>query len=216
MAGSPNADVIRFLPAHGQNLYFFTGDDNGGSGEIAPDRLWRTDGTPAGTMPLTDAGWLASAPTQAVLMGKRLYFAEGGALWKTDGTAPGTQQISDGETISLLTTAGARLYFWRGDHLWISDGTAAGTTDLGRFGEYWPNDTIAVGSELYFADIDWHGGTWALWESDGTISGTREIKSFIGAGPYGEWNVQQAALGNRLLFGADDGVHGAELWSYIP
>ena len=215
MAGSPSADVIRFLPAHGQNLYFVTGDDNGGSGELAPGRLWRTDGTQAGTMPLTDIGELTSAPTQAVLMGKRLYFADGGTLWKTDGTASGTQQISDGD-VSMLEAAGGRRYFWRGDHLWISDGIATGTTDLGQFGADWPGDPIAVGSELCFAESNWQSGSWALWESDGTAPGTHEVKSFVGAGYYGEWDVQQAAFRNQFLFGADDVVHGAELWSYTP
>jgi hypothetical protein len=36
--------------------------------------------------------------------------------------------------------------------------------------------------------------------------------SFVGA--PGE--VQQAAIGSKLFFGANDGVKGTELWSYTP
>ena len=50
MPGSPTVNSISFLPARGQNLYFYT------------DKLWKTDGTKAGTAPLTNAGALRPHP----------------------------------------------------------------------------------------------------------------------------------------------------------
>jgi ELWxxDGT repeat protein len=210
MAGSPTDGPISFLPAHGTKLYFVTStypdpyDD-----QPVPDRLWRTDGTAAGTFPLTAAGDLTSGPTEAVLLNDRVYF-NGDGLWKTDGSVGGTKKISNGE-VSGLTAAGGTLYVERDDHLWRSDGTAAGTTDLGQFGIYGPSNLIAVGDELCFAAIG-NDGAWALWESDGTSPGTHQVSTFAGT-PEG---LQQAAVGNTLFFAADDAVHGTELWSYTP
>jgi ELWxxDGT repeat protein len=211
MAGSPVADEITFLPAHGQNLYFAATNqpDPDGPAEV---RLWKTDGTAAGTGPLTAVGGLSSAPGEAVLLGTKLYFADDAALWQTNGTVSGTKKVSDGD-VHQLTTAGGRLYFARGGYLWVSDGTSAGTRDLDQFdAQGHAQGLIAVGNELCF--FDWDSSSWTLWESNGTATGTYQVRSFAGVGYDSE--LQQAALGNQLLFGADDGVHGAELWSYTP
>jgi len=207
--GSPTPDEMGILPAAGQYLYFSTSD--------APDewtaptiRVRRTDGTAAGIKALTRTDELADAPTQAVLMNSRLYFNDD-ALWKTNGTAAGTKPISNGG-LAWLTKAGGQLFFTRGSHLWKSDGAALGTKDMGVFGTQWPRELIGVGAELCFAEMDWDGGTWALWESDGTAPGTYQVRSFLGAPD----ELYQAAMGGRLFFSADDGVHGVELWSYTP
>jgi hypothetical protein len=205
MAGSPSAEEISFLPAHGQNLYF-----------TADGRLWKTDGTKAGTEPLTSAGEFASMPTQAVLMGKRLYF-DGGALWKTNGTPAGTNPISSGDLYSL-TTAGDRLFFTRGGHLWTSDGTPSGTKDMGVFGAKPPRAIAAAGKSVCFAEADFDNAVWTLWKSDGSAAGTYQVASFVilgggfstGDGPIG------TAVGPRLFFSAGDVAHGSELWSYVP
>ena len=209
MAGSPMADQISFLPAHGQNLYFSTSDYV----PVLPTevRLWKTDGTKAGTKPLTDFDEISGAPDQAVLMGTRLYFANDAALWKTNGTASGTIPISNGG-VSFLTTAGGRLYFTRGSHLWKSDGTAIGTLDVGQFGTQWPSELVDVGGTLCFIESDWDANTWSLWESNGTASTTYSVKSFVA--PPDEF--QRTAMNGRLYFAADDGTHGVELWSYTP
>jgi ELWxxDGT repeat protein len=198
--GSPATDwenPISILPTSGQRLYFY-----------ADGQLWRTNGTAAGTKALTTAGALISAPTESVMLSSRLYF-NGGGLWKTDGSPSGTKKISAGE-VSWLTSVGGSLYFTRADHLWRSDGTSAGTTDLGQYGIYGPSSLIAVGSELCFVAVGNSG--WALWESDGSAAGTYQVRSFVGT--PGE--LQQAAIGSRMYFAANDGVKSTELWSYTP
>jgi ELWxxDGT repeat protein len=204
LAGSPTAEEVAILPVSGQNLYFIAGDWEG--------PLWMTDGTAAGTRLLTSTGAFVSA-REAAYLARRLYFGTS-ALWKTDGTSAGTQPISDGD-VYFLTAAGGHLYFARAGHLWISDGTPSGTHDLVGFGTLWPRQIVAVGNETCFAVQDWDAKTWQLWESDGSLAGSYSVKSFVNPdmeaeGPLG------AAVGSRLFFAADDGVHGAELWSYTP
>ena len=206
--GAASGDDIVFLPVSGQSLYFAT--------YLHPDnerdiQLWKTDGTVAGTKPLTSESALADPPMEAAYMTNRLYFSDGpdGSLWKTDGTVSGTKTVSAGRA-QWLTVAGGKLYFSRNENLWTSDGTTAGTTDMGPVGIYGPSGLVAVGTQLCFVAIG--NGEWALWESDGTAPGTYQVMSFVGALS----EVQQAALGSKLYFGADDGVKGTELWSYTP
>jgi ELWxxDGT repeat protein len=203
-AGAPTAENMSILPVNGTNLYFFT------------DRLWRTNGTEAGTFALTDVGLPSGSPNESALMNSHLYF-NGGGLWKTNGSGAGTNMISGGEA-KWLAVAGSLVFFTRGSHLWRSDGTAAGTIDMGAFGPQQPRMTVGVGNMVCFVEADWGNATWTLWRSDGTIAGTYQVAAFVilgggfstGDGPIG------TVVGSTLFFSAADGVHGAELWSYTP
>lgn len=101
------------------------------------DQLWRTDGTPAGTIPLTGgvAGPLTAVGDLVFFMGSD---ANGEELWRTDGTVGGTFRVADinpGPSSSQPTdfaVADGMLWFRANDglsglELWRSDGTAAGT-----------------------------------------------------------------------------------------
>ena len=70
MAGSPTADQITFLPAHGQSLYFTTTSQPDPSGSIEV-RLWKTNGTASGTKPLTTVGELTGAPDRGRVHGQK-------------------------------------------------------------------------------------------------------------------------------------------------
>ena len=100
-------------------------------------QLWRTDGTQAGTIPLTDG---VVGPLTA--LGDLLFFtaadANGEELWRTNGTVSGTSRIADinpgpaSSQPSDLVAADGMLWFranngLSGSELWRSDGTAAGT-----------------------------------------------------------------------------------------
>ena len=223
IAGMPVADALIILPASGMSLYFTAYYEN----NFEPyQQLWKTDGTKSGTQALTAVGELRSVPTEAAYMSKRLYFDSGYwdweknqdyvQLWKSDGSAAGTKPILTTENYRMdeLTKSGNRLFFTVDGHLWKSNGTAAGTKEMGQFGDLWPTNLIAVGGELCFAKVNWEVDEWALWESDGTVAGTYKVRSFEGVGE--SWELQQVAVGSKLFFAADDGVHGAELWSYTP
>ncbi|KAB8155035.1 T9SS type A sorting domain-containing protein [Kordia sp. TARA_039_SRF] len=111
--------------------------------------LWKTDGTPSGTVSVknfedTNIG----APTYITKGNKSilgavynglLYFYVNrngvGELWKTDGTTANTEMVRSGlKNIAEMTVFNNELYFVAGDdsspegrELWVTDGTLAGT-----------------------------------------------------------------------------------------
>jgi ELWxxDGT repeat protein len=115
----------------GPFLYFVSSDAEHGQ------ELWRTDGTPAGTVPVADLfpGSGSSAPLDLTPAGDRLFFTaddgeHGRELWVTRGTPGDPQPVgrrTDG-TLSLspagLTVAGDTLFFSADDgvngrELWL-------------------------------------------------------------------------------------------------
>ncbi len=75
------------------------------------------------------------------------------------------------------------------------------------------SERLVVGGELYFFEDDGIHGR-ELWRSDGAALGTFLIRDLCPGScgsrfPY--WGAM-APLGDELVFAADDGVHGLELW----
>jgi ELWxxDGT repeat protein len=133
-------------------LYFLS---DSGSGQ----RLWKSNGTAAGTVEVKNAP--ANALTKA---GNWLYFwSNGGQLWRSDGTTAGTSlvvTISGGANKEFLPSVGNVAYFTTeqsstGRELWRTDGTAAGTYLLQNINPGAAGTDIAsfavVGAELYFS-----------------------------------------------------------------
>ncbi|RKG84063.1 HYR domain-containing protein [Corallococcus terminator] len=180
--------------------------------------LWRTDGTPAGTVLAKDLvpGAESSGPTRGTLLGDRVYFLSntvtGSALWRTDGTAEGTVEVM-AFAAKLPTTVdmrrvGTTLVFNANDGVtgsepWTSDGTAEGTLRLGDLNPGASGsslDEFAVsGDRLHFlATVEGHKEVWA---SDGTVAGTRRVKA-VDPAMHLTWSPD--TLG-RALFGAEEG-----------
>ncbi|MEX0641590.1 MAG: ELWxxDGT repeat protein, partial [Pirellulales bacterium] len=196
-------------------------------------RLWKTDGTIAGTMGLSQTTLTAYGPRQLTASGGRLFFVQsdqhGSELWVSDGTPGGTQLVSDidpgpvGSGPQYLADVDGQLFFsgqWGTDaELWTSDGTDAGTRrvlDINPNGWSAPRElTDFHGTLLFIAYDDQHG--YELWRSDGTAAGTSLVKD-VRPGPEGlrtrdDYPFQQFTVaGDTLYFVADDGVHGRELW----
>lgn len=209
---------------------FLTLDDG-----IHGRELWRSNGTPAGTVLVKDlnpSGDAFSTSPTLVPVGRTLYFVaddgtHGAELWRSDGTVLGTWLVKDialGPTSAApgpFVVDGGRLLFAAGDgthgrELWRSDGTAGGTglvADIrpGPEGSA-PEQLVRGGILLTFftADDGVHGRE--LWRSDGTALGTRLVKD-IRPGPEGSAVESMAAARRTLYFTADDGLHGRELWA---
>jgi ELWxxDGT repeat protein len=109
--------------------------------------------------------------------------------------------------------------------LWTSDGTRAGTRVVREFamgGPSSPYTGLAAGSErVYFSAEDGAHGN-EPWVSDGTKGGTRLVKD-VRPGSRGsiprcchldevDFPEPFAEVRGVVLFAADDGVHGQELW----
>jgi ELWxxDGT repeat protein len=187
--------------------------------------LWTTDGTAAGTHLLTDInpGPTSSQPVSAVVYKNRMLFSaddgtNGRELWTTDGTAGGTKLLKDispgigSGNPGQFVTLGDRVYFFAGGGLWKTDGTESGTVKAASFS----GRNLAVsGSQLFFEGLTAATGT-ELWVSDGSNSGTH-IVTDIFPGTKGALDSNYSALGltpfrNGVLFPANDGVHGREMW----
>jgi len=166
-------------------------------------------------------------------------YVGGGELWKSDGTEAGTVLVKfiGGPDISISSTTsagrmigvGTRLFFSgtldaAGYELCVSDGTEAGTVMVkdirpGSTGSN-PLYLTDVSGTVYFLANDWEHGL-ELWKSDGTELGTtlvRDIKpGTAGSFSRPDYDGNPASYlvnvnGTLYFAGADDGVHGKELW----
>src|SRR5688572_1270763 len=186
--------------------------------------LYATDGTAAGTRPLTNIPIdNIYTPNDLKVVNGHLLYAEPGSgadLWRTDLT--NTFPVKDFEPddfLSLLeqpVVAGDRLFFYVsyhqefGEDPWISDGTPEGTYLLkdivpGTLGSGPYGYTHLNGTTYFVADVN---EDHQLWKTDGTPNGTL----------YTNHDARTlTALNNVLLVATDDeDDHNAQLASFDP
>lgn len=194
-------------PVVAGNLAFFVGADVS-QGPAGPVGLYRTDGTPEGTILLrqfVDSTMINVPPRQLTALGSTLFFAVRSALWKSDGTVDGTSLVLDLGEASFaspqgLTSVNGTMLFFSGDAfdpairgLYRSNGTPAGTTrivpdlsiDLGSGptpGEGGRRPAVAGGRMFFSGRTGGIPGGGSLWTSDGTPGGTFEVASFQSGG----------------------------------
>lgn len=174
----------------------------------APEGLWRSDGTAAGTLRLS-----SRTVFHGGAVGDRFVFDANGNLWSSDGTADGTTMILPGGRLygpPLSTPAG--LFLGLGDAagrgLWISDGTSAGTARLAAFPPLaYVSHAVALDEGALF--VVYLGQYDELWFSDGTSAGTTRIATLAGS------RVRSLAAQNGLAFatvGPSPGGPFSALW----
>lgn len=207
----------------GNQLYFGATDNTG-------YKLFRTDGTAAGTVEATQGSELFGSATSLVNAGSRLYFSaydaiRGVELWTTDGTSEGTRLVADlhptlSSSPANLTMVGGVAYFTATDgvsgvELWKTDGTSVGTVQVADLNpgpaSSSPAALLASGGRLYFTATDGIGPV-TLWSTDGTPGGTTRIRDASSGATLTAPSAMADANGT-LIFQASDGVAGAELWS---
>ncbi|MFZ2493199.1 MAG: ELWxxDGT repeat protein [Thermoanaerobaculia bacterium] len=203
------------LTVAGNYAYFFAKVQGFGS------QLWRTDGTPGGSVPLANMPSRSTAydPKPAVL-GTTLIFsnansAQGQELWKSDGTAAGTVLVSDiclgtcSSNPTGFTEYGGAVFFAANDgvhgvELWRTDGTAAGTwlvSDAAAgYSSLSPSLLVAGPGGVLFA-----GGSQGLWTSTGARGNVTKISSTTP-------RTALVAHGGLVFFTADDSASDRELW----
>lgn len=197
LSSSPS-DMINFKGA-----IIFAAED-----EPYSPSIWKTDGTPTGTIKLHDAG--AFDQTEIVATREYVYFISGGLLWKTDGTQEGTVRLTFDQFlyVSHLTAVGDIVFFTSFEKgLWRTDGTEAGTFQVSTEGNAFPFDQ-PLGDLLFFKMFN-EQGQFELWRSNGQPSGTFRIYSFPGLITYYTPSIADA---NALYFVAHDGLTGSEVW----
>ena len=153
----------------------------------------------------------------------------GRELWRTDGRGEHTRLVKDirpqgASDPQDLVAAGGLLWFSADDgvhgrELWVSDGTADGTRmamDI-RPGSASSNPrwmTGTYGGDVWFAADDGiHGRELWAWEaSRGTARLRQDLRPQGGSAP-GSAPRGLIESNGSVVFSADDGVHGRELWS---
>jgi ELWxxDGT repeat protein len=162
--------------------FYFAGTDYGGR-----YGLWKSNGTPAGTVLI-----------------KEVDFNE----FRISNIVVNHSQI----TFSLESTTQNDLGVAK-QELWSTNGTLAGTFHVGTFDYLKFSDDGILGKNLYFAASNGKGNV-ELWTTDGTILGTKRLKD-IREGMYASFPMEFIAVGNTMYFTADSRTHGRELWKIV-
>jgi ELWxxDGT repeat protein len=156
--GINDSDLYYLTNVNG-TLYFRAKNGTNGKQFTNGAELWKSDGTPAGTVMVKDInpGVNDSNPYHFTNINGTLYFGakngtNGHELWKSDGTPAGTVMVKDirpginSSDPAYLTNVNGTLYFFtnygtNGHELWKSDGTAAGTVMVKGIQPY-PSDDL--------------------------------------------------------------------------
>lgn len=162
------------------NEVYFRGNSSSGK-----KGLYKTDGTPAGTVLVKDFTGTPFYFYGIVATNNLVYFygrnnsSASYELWRTDGTVANTYVIKNDFTnlesnSKVIIASGNTLFFapYNTKSLWKSDGTIAGTTQLQSFAAD-PYNFAAADNDIYFRAFD--GTSNTLWKSDATAAGTRKI-----------------------------------------
>lgn len=216
-AGTPQSgNPTNFTTVDGQVFFAASAGD-------FTQEVWKTDGTPGGTMLVKDvySGIPGYSLTNFINYNGILVFTVysgggGNELWKSDGTTGGTTMIKalpGGNFSNHPAVMNGVLYFLEADGLWKSDGTAAGTVLLKEKGgafSFSPDLLTVINGTIFFTGNDDEHGL-ELWKSDGTAAGTVLLKDIYPGTSSSEIN-SFASIANKLMFTANDGVNGNELW----
>lgn len=197
--GTVGADLPQAVCGESHTLYVaggrlvFVGPP---AGDPAGRVLHVSDGTAAGTQPLTLPGNIYPGyPIQAAVMGQRFVFQAGFSGVYTLDTAMAAITPLPGRLVGLgngdiATLDGAAFLSGNdethGQEPWRSDGTPAGTGMLqdlwaaSNDGLSWTDPALpaaALGARLYFVRLApaTQGGRRELWRTDGTAAGTAGI-----------------------------------------
>ena len=159
--------------ASGDLVYFWYHDELTSS-----SKLWRTDGTPAGTFPILIDVWYVGAVAP---LGERGAMVASNQLFVTDGETASVLE-ADFYPEAMVNMNGVVYGISSGD-LWRSDGTVAGTREVFAFDDTTidPRQLVVHGGALYLAGND------GVWRSDGTTAGTTRIATF-------EWTTDRPRL----------------------
>jgi ELWxxDGT repeat protein len=171
-------------------------------------RLWRSDGTSAGTLELATASGVSDITP---VPGGLTFLRAGSSLFSTDGTPAGTAAVPNAPAQPYQITALGNAVLYRCGELCRSDGTPGGSglvKELWAGGSGFPAQLTPVGSTVFFTAEDAAGRE--LWKSDGTAEGTILVKDIRPDGSA--WPDRLIGAGGTLFFSAHTSETGRELW----
>jgi ELWxxDGT repeat protein len=190
---------------------------------VAGKELWKSDGTPAGTIRITGPTGTDSTYPYMVLSrdGNAVfrtdyYGAEQNhisQLWRTDGTQAGTAVIAEDVRFVFPMTVGPEQsliyqswdnWLYRTDGDFLNPVAVSSKTISGSLSE-----SIKMGDKIFFTASQ--NASRQIWFTDGTEAGTDFI-DLTARGIKFELILNLTVHEGELYFSADDGVNGEELW----
>ena len=213
-----------------------------GVGAGGPYELWKWHNESGTTRPLVDLGrWQNDFLSNTEMHIERagdgtLLIEHNGDIWTSDGTATGSVHHHSGgfrRRDADFVQLGPQWLF-SGYHrerrnygIWSLHHESG---EVGLIEEFvgirggiammfdGPQELTKVGERIFFvAQQGLEAGGGDLWLTDGTQNGTRRVAAIRPGGSDGKHVVPPLpedliALNERVLFTADDGIHGRELW----
>ncbi|MBZ0111144.1 MAG: hypothetical protein K8J08_01655, partial [Thermoanaerobaculia bacterium] len=191
--------------------------------------LWGTDGTFAGTEEISTAfGPIDLDGARFVPLSQSILIDVADSVWQSDGTLLGTTLLptlidaldgasTEGTSYLSVGDAATGVELWRQDHGQPPVPIADLEPGAASSNPSWLVTDPEVDRGVFFFATTAATGR-EPWYSDGTPSGTQLLGDlFAGAdssrtSPPNPSGAQGVFLGSTLLFAADDGVHGNELW----
>ncbi len=203
--------------------------------------LYRTDGTSAGTVRLTDiiAGAGSSQPANITVFNGNVYFTAQtvatGREWYRFNVAASTTQLLkdvgpgglDGAPLGFGggVVSGSQMFFLaddgeNGQELWVTTGNPSDPLstrlvkdiNLGPAGARVSQITAGPNGSVFFLADDGVSGR-ELWVSDGTDRATVRIADLFPGDESGAINERMLVVGDTLYFVGNDNEAGVELWS---
>lgn len=198
---APSSDP-RTLTAAGDYLYFNAWNGLGTYTSSGGEKhLWRTDGTPEGTLELTD-GWTGGYTP----VGRSLFFYRAdNSLWMTNGTPEGTVPATEfaarfPSTPAIQLIIGDTIFAGASTQLWataLAPGSPAVPLGLSGF-----HFVELGGRVVYFSQVSFPHGT-AVWSSDGTAAGSYAVVPNLGQ-PFA-FDLKPAVMGGNVYFATQGG-----------
>jgi ELWxxDGT repeat protein len=187
-------------------------------------KLWVSDGTPAGTYETGTVVYSARdayyPPASATLGNSVLLLgqdpAHGPELWIADGRPDGTRLLRDinpgpaSSNLEFMGELGRRVLFaasspGHGRELWITDGTSAGTYEVRDVNRGTkpssPRPVATAGGRFFFSANDGKRGR-ELWSTDGSRKGTKLVVDHV-PGRKSSSPGLGARFGRSILFAAN-------------
>jgi ELWxxDGT repeat protein len=176
------------------------------------DRLWRSDGTKAGTFKVTrlfgcdintgapcaksfmdvDGTLFFIAPRYTYSGPNGEYERVSIEVWTSDGTPEGVELVKA---------------FPPNDVRWFEKGPCPAEPEI--CANYLVGSSAALLGQYYFS-----GPEGDLWQTNGTAAGTK--RACPAAEQCANGPMKYTTVEDTLYISADDGIHGRELWRFIP
>ncbi len=198
------------------------------SESVDATKVWVSDGTIEGTKPFEVEGMAAR---RVYVQDGQLYLANGSVVWKSDGTEAGTRRVFEipprpddpevefGTSVSSIRAVEDQLFVVTnrsrksGSLIYVVNMASSTTPEIVEsIDMYFHSLKLArVGNRVAMSlrGSSGIGPPVSLWVSNGMARNAEMLKDFTPGRRPVEFLMN---LGDLLIFSADDGEHGREVW----